>query len=164
MELGESVKFKGYVTQQHLVIKKSGEQIEKMMAYKGLRRGFGYVLLHLKQMPGPRDFVLDGEGGGQIDESKLINPLDQKTAKMRLDDWDKEWEVLREMVINDTFAIAGARRLVKVLPNKQISGNRDYPPTGKLLKWTLTKKMKFKVAAIIPPEGGRWQMMGKDDE
>ncbi len=166
MEIGESLKLKGYITQLHLVSKKTGAQIEKMMSYKAMRRGYGWVLLHLKELPSPLDFRLSGETGsaGPIDQSKLLNPLDQKTARMRLDTWDKEYEVLRELVINDNFTIAGARRPVKVLPNRLLTGNRDYPPAGKLLQWTLTKKLKFKVAAIIPPEGGRWQKPGPDEE
>ncbi len=166
MEVGESYKFKGYVTQLHLVSKKTGVQIEKMMSYKAMRRGYGWVLLHLKDMPGPLDFRLMGEPGGkaQIDQSVLLNPADQQTARMRLDTWDKEYEVLRELVINDTFSIAGARRLVKVLPNRPMSGTRDYPPSGKMPIWTLTKKLKFKVAAIIPPEGGRWQKTNGEED
>lgn len=165
MEIGESLKLKGYITQLHLVSKKTGAQLEKMMTYKAMRRGYGWALLHLKELPGPLDFRLMGEPGGKapIDTALLQNPLDQRTAKMRMDTWDTEYPALREHVINDTFVIAGAKRLVKVLPNRLLTGNRDYPPAGKMVQWHLTKKLKFKVVALIPPEGGRWQKMGAEE-
>ena len=159
MKVGETIKAKGYITQLHFVAGKSGAQLEKLLGYKAGRLGFGWALLHLTKLPRPSDFRFRGytQMSGGIPMGHLKNREDAKTAEQLLREQVDDIVKLKERIIRDTFRISGAKRLVKVIPNRKPSGSRDYPPGQGIPQWELVSAMPFRVAAVILPEGGKWQ-------
>lgn len=158
MNVGDTLNIKGYITQMHFVVKKSGPQLENLLGFKAGRLGFGWAMLHLTKLPKPSEFQFRGysQMSGGIAKGHLKNPLDKRTAEQRLEDDNYDVVKLKEQIIKNVFAISGVKRLVKIIPNKKPSGNKDYPPGSGIPQWELVKPMKFKVAGVILPEGTKW--------
>ena len=158
MEVGDTIAAKGYITQLHFVAKKSGPQLENLLGYKAGRLGFGWAMLHLTKMPKPSDFQFRGysQMSGGIARGHLKNPVDKRTAEQELEDGDYDVVRLKEMVIKKVFTTSGPKRLVKIIPNKKPSGSKDYPPGAGIPQWELVQMLKFKVAAVILPDGAKW--------
>jgi len=158
MDVGDNISVKGYITQLHFVAKKTGPQLENLIGFKAGRLGLGWAMLHLTKMPKPGDFQFRGysQMSGGISQGHLKNPIDKRTAEQRLKADEFDVVKLKEMIIKDTFAISGAKRLVKIIPNKKPAGNKDFPPGTGIPQWELVKPMKFKVAAVILPDGVKW--------
>jgi len=159
MKVGDTVRAAGYITQLHFLKKKTGSQLEQLIGYKAGRLGFGWAMLYLAKMPKPRDFRFRGysQMSGGVAMGHLKNPLDRRTAEQKLEDDEIDVVALKKAIIKNTFRISGARRLVKVIPNKPPSGSRDYPPGQGIPQWELVNKLPFKVAAVILPEGKKWE-------
>lgn len=158
MEVGDSLSIKGYITQLHFVAKKTGAQLESLLGFKAGRMGLGWAMLHLAKMPKPSDVQFRGYSrmSGGIAKGHLKNPLDKRTAEQKLEDDEYDVVKLKEAIIKTVFTISGTKRLVKIIPNRKPSGNKDYPPGAGIPQWELVKPLKFKVAAVILPDGAKW--------
>jgi len=158
MEVGDTLSVKGYITQLHFVAKKSGPQLESLLGFKAGRLGYGWAMLHLAKVPKPSEFQFRGysQMSGGISKGHLKNPIDKRTAEQKLEDDNYDVVKLKEAVIKNVFVISGAKRLVKIIPNKKPSGTKDYPPGAGIPQWELIKPLKFKVAAVILPDGVKW--------
>lgn len=159
MDVGELVKMSGYITQLHFVNKRTGPQLEQLLGYKAGRLGFGWALLHLTKLPRPGEFQFRGysQMSGGIPMGHIKNKGDRQTAEEMLREKVDDLVKLKERIIKSTFRVSGPKRLVKVVPNRKPSGSKDYPPGLGIPQWELTKKLPFKVAAVILPEGRKWQ-------
>ena len=158
MKVGEPIKVKGYITQLHFIAKKTGPQLESLIGYRAGSLGFGWALLYLTKMPKPKDFLFRGysQMAGGVSMGHLKNPLDKRTAEQKLKDDNFDVVRLKEAIIKNVFQLSGNKRLVKVIPNKTLSGSKDYPPGSGIPQWELVNKMPFKVAAVILPDGKKW--------
>ena len=158
MKVGDLVRLKGYITQYHFVVRKTGPQIEQLLGYRAGRLGQGWVLLFLTSLPKPDDFEFRGYShmSGGVAEGHKDATKDKRTAEQKLKDAGIELEKLKRRIMDDVFSINGARRLVKILPTRLPFGLKDYPPGDGVPQWELTTKLPFKVGAVIPPGGRNW--------
>jgi hypothetical protein len=162
MEVGETVRMKGYITQFHFLAGKGASRLESLLGYKAGRLAGGWALLDLCKLPGPADFEFRGYSylsGGIIEGHKDENK-GGKTAEIRLKDGNFDVAALKESLIKKTFCISGAKRLVKIVPKDPPSGNKDYPPGSGVPQWELMKKLPFKVSAVMLPDGKKWDKKG----
>ena len=159
MEVGETIRAKGFITRLHFLRKKKGSQLERLLGYKAGRLGFGWAMLYLNKLPKVSDFEFRGysQMSGGISMGHLENPLDKRTAETKPKDCGYDVLALKRAIIKNTFAVSGVKRLVKVIPNKPPSGSKDDPPGSGIPQWELTKTMDFTFAAVIPPNGESWQ-------
>lgn len=162
MDVGQKVNVKGYFTQFHFVAGKSASRLESLLGYKAGRLAGGWALLELTRLPAPGDFEFRGYSyfsGGIIQGHKEENK-DGKTAEVRLKDGNYDVLALKTALIKNTFTISGSKRLVKIVPKDPPSGNRDYPPGAGIPQWELTRRMPFKVSAVMLPDGAKWDKKG----
>ena len=158
MDVGDTLKRKGYITQFHYLAKKTAPQLERLLGFKAGRLGLGWAMLYLTKMPTPADFQFRGysQMSGGIEMGHLQNPVDRRTAEQKLEDDDLDVVKLKEMIIKTVFATSGSKRLVKVVPNRPPTGSKDYPPGAGIPQWELIKSLPFKVGMVILPEGQKW--------
>lgn len=144
MHLHEIISVKGCITQEHFIKGKSLPELERLLGFQKGRLANGAVVAVLIQMPTANQFELLGYS--QVAEHRFGS-----TATAGLDK-----EKLKEIVLRDSFTLAGTKRLVKVTANTPHSDllDRDtqYPPGLGVPQWKLTSRVSARVVAILEPE------------
>jgi hypothetical protein len=158
MQIGETVKRMGYVTTYGEVKRKSGAQLEGMLAYKASSKGEGWALLYLIRRPDPNDLEFDSIAhllaGVPRTMAKGL-PVKAELEQMLKDD-GAALEKLKEKIIDAAFTFSGGDRICKVVPNKE-PDRKLYKLSLNYAQWELTSKLVFKVAALIAPGGKNWE-------
>lgn len=142
MHLHEIISVKGCITQEHFIKGKSLSELERLLGFQSGRLANGAVIAVLTQMPTAQQFELLGYS--QVAEHRF-----RGTDGLNVDK-------LKELVLKETFTLAGHKRLVKVTANTPHSNLLDndtqYPPGLGVPQWKLTSRLSARVVAILEPE------------
>jgi hypothetical protein len=147
MHVGEIVYRRGYITELPFVRGRTAAELDRLIGYRAGRLAEGWALLHLVRMPGPDEF----EFRGYSHMSGGIAAGEHRTAEGQLHQSGYDLGKLKQEIIRNKFRIAGARRLVKIVPNRTSFGAKDFPPGAGIPQWELRREMPFRVAELIPP-------------
>jgi hypothetical protein len=144
MNLHEIIQVRGCITQEHFIKGKTPGELERLLGFQKGRLANGAVVAVLIQLPTVHQFDLLGYS--QVAEHKF-----GRAATEGLD-----VNKLKEMVVKDTFTLAGNKRLVKVMAvtphNANLDNDIQYPPGLGVPQWKLTGRVSARVVAIITPE------------
>lgn len=156
MQVGEVVKYKGYITKYTFVRRRNAKQLETLIGYRAGSLGEGWALLFLNKLPGASDFEFRGYTHFLDGIPNNFSDLpDRKTCENMLLEDGVDLAKLKERIVKDVFKLRGTDRLVKVVPNKAMD-KKAYKIGSGIPQWELTTKLPFKVAALIPPGGVNW--------
>lgn len=153
MQAGDIFTLGGFFTKAMFLRSQSGAEIERRLGYRTGRLSDGWRLLFLTEMPGASDFEYRGytQMSGGVPLGHLLNPPDKRNSEQRLKDDGFDLGKLKLATISGVFTLEGPARLAKVIPVRGEYGEADYPPGIGYPQWTLTKRLNFKVAAVLGP-------------
>jgi hypothetical protein len=147
MHLNQQIQVSGCITQEKYIKGKNAAELERILGFKTGRLYAGFAVVVLEQLPNNDQFDLLGysQVAGHKFGVDALKGLDV--------------EKLKNMLRQETFALAGINRLVKILPNiphQTYIGNdenKQYPPGLGVPQWKLTKEIAAKVIAVVPQNG-----------
>jgi len=141
MHLHEIIQIKGCITQEHYIKGKTLPELERLLGFQKGRLDNGIVVAALIQIPSVHQFELLGYS--QVAEHKFGNE-----ATKGLDT-----NKLKEMLLKETFTLAGHKRLIKVMANTMHNGVLDndiqYPPGLGVPQWKLTGRVSARIISIV---------------
>ncbi len=150
LAVGHVVSRKGYFTKGMFLRSQPPREVEKRLGFEAGRMRDGWWLLLLTELPGPNDFEVRGysQMSNGIAQGHLTAPPDPLNAEQRLRAEGYDVVRIKTGLIRDVFRLAGPDRLAKAVPK---AGGALYPQGSGIPQWELTRELKWRVAAFVPP-------------
>lgn len=156
MPVGQFTEVYGFITQEKFLRGKSLAELENLLGFQTGRLAQGAVILALKQLPAPEQFIFGGYT--QVAEHHFQEQYgDKSNLKQSQGENDRDYRTrilkIKNNIIKTVWAETGPERLVKVKAitphNNNMHNDEQYPPGQGIPQWKLIAGISARVVAEI---------------